>query len=174
MQLQKAAQGLLGWFNLKTTGRNPPTFGDTVTPVVDIGDSYLVQGELDISQATAIATGATTSGNSTLTVPNGKFWRVLAVALQVTPNGADIGIAQDVSVRVLPPAGAGTPCVIASAVFPVAAAGAGLNSHLWGLYLPRPLLLPSGWALLYQINLDRAASINVAGSCFALRQQIDA
>lgn len=173
MQLQKGPIGLLGAFALKVLGRNPPQFGDSVTPTVEVMDQYLASGELDV-QTTGNFDVAGTSNNAQLVVPTGKVWRVLCAGITVTTNAADIVDGYKVGIAVLPPAGSGSVVPLAYQYTPPAPAGATLNGMRFGYYFPRPLFLPSGWGILYQCDTDRAITTQVRPNGFLLRHQFDA
>lgn len=85
MRLQKAAAGLLSLMELKVDGGNPPEFGNTVTPIIDVAEFYTVPNQLVVT-----ATGNVTANGDavTYTVPAGYMLRVRQVGFQVTAGGA--------------------------------------------------------------------------------------
>lgn len=86
--LHKSPRGLLGAFNLKTLGRAPTQFGDTVLPVSIVDDFYF--GEITIVQKDIVMTNPAVSAADTWDVPAGKIWRLYGAALTGTLDAADI------------------------------------------------------------------------------------
>src|SRR5262245_56671279 len=168
MMLQKSPLGFLGAFALKVLGKNPDVMSDAVVPTADIYDQYLLTQELTRQGATVTLLAAATSIAGNLTVPAGKMWRVLAVGAAMTINAADAALLFDVAVAVLPP-GAPAPAQFVS--FRPAGTTVGRSN---GLYLARPLVLPSGWSLNYTVTTSAAAPANnVPTSVNALVHEID-
>jgi hypothetical protein len=81
--------GLLSYFGLKTTGRNPAGFADALAPVVEMRDWYLASG---VTGFAALGTVGNTTAQlvalpAPLIVPDGEWWYVhQASAAYVTDN----------------------------------------------------------------------------------------
>lgn len=164
--LQKAAHALLGAFNLKVLGQNPDRFGDTVTPVVDIYDQYLVNELLRVSTTVTIAGGSgVTSLVGSPTVPQGFSWRVIAVGCLHNPAAGDVAISTWCAV------GASQPNASSSPFFSAQTVGAPTNRIASSL-LARPLFLPSGWRLDFSSYLSAGPASNLPMTGVALVQQI--
>lgn len=165
MQLQKGPLGLLGAFALKTIGRNPTQFGDTVQPVADVYDQYLAQSELGIATTNA-AIGLNNFQQLTIAVPAGKMWRLFGVSWQATLNAADIAIAMQGEVLLLRlPSGAqlGQPSQPSTI---------GVERRLMFFTQP-PFVVPSGYSIRVSMTFSAALTNSVTGTMFVIRQEID-
>lgn len=169
MQLQKGASGLLGWLALKVTGRNPPLFGDSVVPTIEVGDNYLLAGEF----LTETVTGTFTTGNQdsstmSFTVPNGKVYRVLSIGADLSLDAADKAFvaswAAFISLQ-----GQGAGYIAASLMDPVGNVG-----RAGALYLARPLLLPPAARMNVFVRTGTVLSANATVHAYMVRQTIDA
>lgn len=166
MNLQKAPLGLLGWFALKVGGRNPPAFGDAVTPIVDVADNYLALSELGITSTTT-AIGLNNFFTSTIAVPAGKCWRLFGLSIITSLNGADAAITASARFATIAPTGFG-------AVLPSVQAPAAIRTERYAAwYSNPPFFLPTGWKV--QLNLDFSAALtnSVSATALVLRQEID-
>jgi hypothetical protein len=171
MQLQKAAQGLLGWFSLKTTGRNPPVFGESLLPVVEMGDNYLLQGELSAENVLGTNIGiGSSSGQITFQVPANKVYRVLAIGADLALAAADNAFTTDWYIFVNFAAPSSLTGYIFAGAMQASAAG---NARIGAFYLPRPLLLPPSASIV--VGFRSSANLTVAASNHGslIRQSID-
>lgn len=162
MRLQKAPRGVVGGFNLKHTGQNPPEFGDAVLPVTDVTDNYLIDllGELNANVTIAGGSGVTTL-TTVFTVPVGFSWRLLAIGGRWTVAAGDVAINSFVSVGVAYPNGVNYPLW--------AAQGIGAPTDRFAaLTLAKPLFLPAGFGLNFTSLLSAAPASNLALACRAL------
>lgn len=167
--LQKACIALAGALDLKVGGRNPDKFGDTVLPTVEVFDQYLAGEELQRASTAAFNLAiAATNAAANLSVPPGKAWRVLGAGLASNVNVADAALLFDCVISVNQP-GLTPPVVI----FAQTMNGSTL-SRLGGLYFARPLFLPAGWALVFQIFARGAApTVAISNVGSALVQEFD-
>lgn len=170
-QLQKAAQGLLGWFSLKVNGRNPLLFGDTVLPVVESGDNYLLQGELatETVLGTNIPIGSSGGAIMTITVPANKVYRVLSIGVDLGLAAADTAFLTDwwCGVNI----GGISGFLFASLTqLPNNPAA---NARIGAFYLPRPLLLPPGSIITAQQRTSANVTVAAPQHLYLLRQSID-
>jgi len=154
MQLQKYPLGLLGALALKVTGRAPPIFSDALVPVVDVFDQYLAQGELQRVGTTTTLVAATKTITATLTVPNGKCWRLLGFGQSFVINAADVALVFGGTMSIVTPAAAG---VISMYVQNAIGSDTGRST---AFTLPRPLFLPAGWGVKVDGYTTAAAPAN--------------
>lgn len=168
MQLQKGPLGILGWFALKVTGRNPPAFGDAVVPVVEVGDNYLATSELQM-QTSLIPSTLTVSQTILFTVPAGKCWRLIGAGGYLTLNVADAGFVVVGSVGVRSPNSAPND----GYVFTQTTGQTAGNARVFGAAFRPPIFLPSGWSVA--ISTVRSAAVTVASFQYAVitYQEID-
>jgi hypothetical protein len=170
MELQKAPLGLLGWFSLKVLGRNPPQFGEAIQPVVDVGDSYLVQSEF--SAETILGTfllGNAQSSLMTFVVPASKLYRVWGVAADTTVGAGDAAL--NTAYAALLSVG-GNP----AAPFMIAAGPMTLTGNLTrtgSLLFPRPMLLGPGTTITVFTQSSAALAGNATPHAYLLRNSID-
>lgn len=94
--VQVIAPGLLGFLQLKTLGRNPENFSDTIVPTMDVRTWYMEARHQLVTQA-AINLGAGPFNGfqaaSSFVVPNNEYWWVQNVTFSV---GSAISGAADV------------------------------------------------------------------------------
>lgn len=158
MQLQKGPIGLLGAFALKVLGRNPPAFGDSVVPIVDVYDQYLNQGEQQVkSSAVALNIGVPFL-NVTFTVPTSKCWRVLGAGGFVSLNAADAALIAQVGIGILSPADP----LNSALVFAQYPPQLGANGRTIGTSFRPPLFLTAGWQVSFGFTFS--GNITAAGS----------
>lgn len=122
--LHKSPRGLLELFRLRTLGRQPDRFGDTVVPVVEVGEFYAA--DLKLVSTPALTTGAIGGAgmSSTLTL-TGPIRVHAAGAVVVCGAAAMTNVT--VTVEVLRQSPAGPPtlgCPLVSYFFPAINAGA--------------------------------------------------
>lgn len=166
MKLQTAPSGLLGWFNQKVLGQNPDTFGNVVTPVVEIGDNYLLQGQLVSEQVVGTMVATDTSSLAQFTVPAASIWRVLCVAGQVSIDPADV--AKNFAwIAYLTLNGI-------TAYLAGGALAAGSAGRVGAYFFPRPLLLPPGARITIYVTSSAAVANPATPHCTILRQVFDA
>lgn len=168
MNLQKASQGLLSWFNLKTTGQNPNVFGDSIVPIVDVGDNYLAQGELGIDTITQ-ASGLVSFLSMDFTVPNGKVWRVHAAGGDIGLNVADTALTSRGFVQVLAPDAGVIGCNLSNG--PVEAVG--VSPREIGFFAARPIFLTPQWRVRVGFLFSGALTVSVNGHAALFRNQFD-
>lgn len=153
--LHKSPDGLLGAFDLKVRGQNPDLFSDRLQPVVDVYDQYLAQQLVPVIGSTGTITGPATGASTTLTVPDGFAWRVIAVGAISALAAGDAALTAQYSFSLV--ARSSLPNAVPFAVSPVIAPlAAGNLSRSWGLLLPFPLYLPSGCQILTGMGLSAA------------------
>lgn len=160
MDLQKGPSGILGWFALKVTGRNPPNFGDAVVPVVEVGDNYLASGELKIN-SNSTAPALTSSFSRVFTVPQGKCWRVISAGGYIVMNVADVALIALGTVSFETPNAAPFDAPAFSFTTPQLGTGA----RVFGTSFRPPVFLPSGISIV--VGMAYSAPITVAGAAFA-------
>lgn len=168
MQLQKGPLGILGWFALKVTGRNPPGFSDSVVPVVEIGDNYLATSELQIQRVAVTVGIGVSSGNNAFVVPSGKIWRLIAAGVFGGTAAADAAFRSVISIALKSPNSGVFEVPIAVSSYDGGNATRGLG------YTARPpILLPSGWSIsssiFFSANLTVAANTQMG----VVYQEID-
>lgn len=167
MDLQKGPLGILGWFALKVTGRNPTGFGDSVVPVAEVGDHYLATSELQEVNVVMPTLLQTTNGAS-LTVPNGKVWRVIAVSMAGALNAADAALLSQQNIGFQSPNGSPKSCLVVSTT-PYAFT----NQRGAAATMRPPVLLPSGWKIVYALNTSAAITVTSNIQCDAMIQEFD-
>lgn len=171
-KLQKSPTGLLGAFSLKVGGLNPDIFGDTIVPTVDVYDQYLNQGEQQVRNVSIATVVGQPFVNATLTVPNFKCWRVLAVGGFVSMNAADVALIAQIGIGVVSPANPVTSALIGAAYPPQL----GTSGRTVGFALRPPLFLTSGWQLSFGFTFSGNVTVAVANGAVgtALIQEFDA
>lgn len=173
MDLQKAPQGVLGALSLKVGGRNPPFFSDALVGTAEIFDHYLELASVSTVTGTMVI-GADVSSSMTLTVPVGKIWRVVGVAIDITFGAADTAKIFNASVfsQNLPTQTSPSP----TNNFPLAFGQlvGSTTFRCWSLLFPRPLLMGPGQQLQGLVLSSAVLAAN-ATSLFlwALRQEFD-
>lgn len=143
--LHKLPDGLLGAYNLKTTGQAPSEFGDTVAPVTDLTDFYL----RDLLANSVTAGSVTAAGDTTsVTVPAGVMWRLLSVGLAIQPNAADAALLPygrfDMRTELM------TSPVYLAALGPGPAMGAAARNINFAVLFPVPLLAKAGSVIAFR------------------------
>lgn len=166
MDLQKGPSGILGWFALKVTGRNPPLFSDAVVPVAEVGDNYLATSELQVKLAQSNTNLSTFTGQ-TLTVPQGKVWRVICASCLCNLNAADVALVSEVSV------GIQTPNIAPQSVLAAAAVQSGNIYRVTTMIARPPIFLPSGVSLVGGLATSAAITVATPMSLAALVQEFD-
>lgn len=167
MRLQASPHGLLGLFQLKQEGRNPSQFGEQVLPVVDVLEQYAL-AYLDVTRANKITGAAATTDTQTITVPQGKVWKLRAIGQAVNLNAADLGKSVNFATYIDSPAGVGTPIFMGS--------GGGLATvadRVAPLTLGSDLWLPSGWKIRSVMTISAALAANASYDLWVLRTEID-
>lgn len=93
--IQVQPQALLGLLQLKNSGRNPEFLGDTVTPIIDLGDWYRVTNDELLPSAqtpalAAIGTAAFSAANpNSAIVPGNEWWYVTWATLSIAPGAGE-------------------------------------------------------------------------------------
>jgi hypothetical protein len=167
MQLQKGPLGILGWFALKVTGRNPPGFGDSVIPVVEVGDNYLATSELQI-QRQAVALLLAVNTGATFVVPNGKIWRLIAAGAFGTNNAADNALVSVDQFALQSPLSTVFSVPIVMGNYQTGANGRGCA----GTFRP-PIFLPSGWTVAWSRNQSAAVTVTANIQVGIVYQEFD-
>lgn len=88
--LQKGPDGLLGALDLKTTGKSPNEFPNSLQAVLECTPFYLLR-----NRKVATVSGPFAAINTLIaqhTVPIDEVWRVLALELTFTRNAADVAL----------------------------------------------------------------------------------
>lgn len=143
--LHKVPLGLLELLRLKTLGRAPDQFSDTVLPTVEALESYAAP-ELETTSGTA-QVGGMVSHSSTITV--GTFRWIWGVAGVLT-MGAAPGTFVQWEVGFQTPGNA-QPFVFGQGELRPIAAAAVIR---FGAALPRPMVLRAGTAIFARVNGD--------------------
>jgi len=117
--LQKGPDGLLGLLDLKTLGRNPNEFPNTLQGTVECREFYLLRERRVTSANGAFVAINTAIG--TVTVPNDEVWRVNSIGLFFQRNVADIALNIDQFVALRRMSGATASTVFQTRLEPVAA-----------------------------------------------------
>jgi len=167
VQLQKGPLGILGWFALKVTGRNPPVFSDSVVPVVEVGDNYLATSELQI-QRQAVALLLAVNTGATFVVPNGKVWRLIAAGSFGTNNAADNALVSVDQIALLSPLSTVFSVPIVLGPYQTGANGRGCA----GTFRP-PIFLPSGWTVSWSRNQSAAVTVTANVQVGIVYQEFD-
>lgn len=160
MNLHKYADGILGGFNLKTTGKPPDQFSDAIQGTAELLDFYL----RDFLTIPAAVPGAATNPGDgvVVTVPDGLMWRVLQIGIAVFPNAADAAIPPYGRFDFRTESGA-TLAYIAATQMP--AAGALYTNLIAAHMFSVPLLLKAGsvigWRSETQFTAAALLSLNV-------------
>jgi hypothetical protein len=117
--IAKFPLGFLDLVGLQNFGENPRELAMTVSPVVDIGEQFLVSTQIITTGAVAAAAAGFNALNPALVVPPGEVWRLLgyninvsnlagatctaAPALRAAPGGTrfslSVGLEANVAVR---------------------------------------------------------------------------
>ena len=167
MDLQKGPLGVLGWFALKVTGRNPPGFGDSVVPVVEVGDNYLATSELQIQRA-AMATLLATFTSQSFTVPNGKVWRLIAASMFGTNDAADAALTSVDTIALKSPNSTVFSVSIVHGANQTTANARGCA----GTFRP-PIFLPSGWGIAFSRSQSAAVTVSANVQIGCVYQEFD-
>lgn len=143
--LHKLPDGLLGAFNLKTTGQAPDEFGSMLVPVADVLDFYL----RDLLGNSVTAGSVTAAGDSTsTTVPAGVMWRVLSIGLAIQPDAADAALLPygrfDMRTELM------TSPVYLHTCGPGPAMGAAARNINFAVLMPVPLLAKAGTVIAFR------------------------
>jgi len=162
--LQKSPRALLAALELKVSGDNPTVFGDSVVPVIDVYDQYLIDRALMATGSTAITQPAT-SGSVVLTPPAGEAWRVRSIGAIVNVDAADVAIDKQLFIAIRDAAGS-------SSVIVAAESSLAFASLFGGIYLDRPLWLPAGWTINTFGALASAPTVDWAVSVRAMYERI--
>lgn len=136
--LQKAPTGLLGALNLKTQGRYPQLFGETLVPVLELTDFYLHPNRTALTFAAALTVGPGQVG--TLVVPDGQAWSVKGISVVLARAAGDAALTPEFDVNLL--RGLSFGLSIFNAQFSAVAATDLLQTR--GVWLPRRILMSGG------------------------------
>lgn len=158
MKLQKAPNGLLGAFELKVGGQNPPDFGETVVPTYDVADHYLALNQR-VERVQQTIANPNTFGSAQMRVPQGQAWFVLAVSFAAVLDAADAALTTITDVRVSSDP-LNTVVALIPPSQPLQRGGASNRACKGAFYLGRPLYLPSGWGLLGTVQLSAAPAVS--------------
>lgn len=172
MRLQKAPAGLLGAFDLKVEGRNPPDFGEAIVGTVDVYDQYLAQNQ-KIDRQTLSIPNPSTQNAGIHTVPAGKCWRLLTVSYTGVLDAADAALTVFAQTRL---ASDPNNSVVALMEPNGRLATGGANARLVSLAftLPRPLFLPPGWSVVTVLQLSAAPAVSFSYDSALTIQEFDA
>jgi hypothetical protein len=145
MRLQKAASGLLSFFELKVDGGNPPNFGEAVTPTVDVMPFYAAA-----NQIAGTATGNVTVQGDTLisNIPQGSAWRVRGVGFTILLAAATAGLDGAGGSIYYDPGSGGIILHSGLSGPKVTAANAWMFSS--GVILPNPFIALPGGRIIFQ------------------------
>lgn len=131
--LQKGPDGLLGALDLKTTGKNPNEFPNSLQAVLECRQFYLLRNRRVIAASGAFATINTMIAS--ITVPQDEVWHVNSLQLFGQRNVADIALNIEVYLTLRRNSGAAGGAVFATRMEPVAATDLqqyrGLLCDLW-------------------------------------------
>jgi hypothetical protein len=166
MDLQKGPLGILGWFALKVTGRNPPSFGDAVVPMVEVGDQYLATSELQVKNA-VLATSLAAFNQQTISVPAGKVWRLIAASFNGALNAADAALISQMAIAVIAPGGASNCSLVTGPAY------ASTSIRQVAVLCRPPVFLPSGWSLNFNMFTSAAITVTSNIQCNAFVQEFD-
>jgi len=158
--LQKVAAGLLDALDLKTYGRNPTEFSNTVQGSVDILDHYLAPR----LRCAATQAAVTAINDSTVhTVPAGVIWRLHGVSGHIDLNAADNPVdGVGIEIDLLPMASTGSCRLATVGVPPKGAAYAAATRFVAGQMFDRPLLLMPGAQLIAALTRTLPAARQLA------------
>lgn len=147
--LHKTPLGLLELFRLKTLGRAPDSFGDTVIPVVNALQAYAA-AELQ-SAGSAGNVGAINGVNgNTASVSVSSFQWIFGIAGHIT-LGAAPGTFITWEVGIILP----QSCTLGVGELRTVVAGEG---HGFGVFLPQPLVLRAGGSWFARVHGDAAGA----------------
>jgi hypothetical protein len=152
LRLQKAASGLLSFFELKVDGGNPDNFSNTVVPTVEVAEFYAAA-----IQSVAIANGNVQNPGDAIVaaVPAGSAWRVRGVGFDLTLAAATTGLDGAGGSIFYDPGSGGGVLYEAHSIQKITAANAWRMSG--GTVFPRPFVALPGTRILY-VN-DRVYSV---------------
>jgi hypothetical protein len=157
--LQKSPLGLLGAFDLKTLGHQPNQFGDVVMPVHGVTDQYLLP-QLAIVTASATIAIAGNSAVTSIPVPQGQVWRVLAWSIECTLAAADAALGPRGSIAIGD--GTATFCYVFGNVVIDGTTGGGATAQRFGsALLGNPLWLRPGWNIIGGVVTSAAATVAI-------------
>lgn len=155
--LHKLPDGLLGAFNLKTTGQAPNEYGDTLAPTTEMLDFYL----RDLL-AVSVTAGTVTAPSDavSVTVPAGVMWRLLSIGLAIQPDAADAALIPygrfDLRTELMT-----SPAYLAQ-VGPLPAMGGTARNLNFGLLMPVPLLAKGGSVIAFRSETAYSAAATVS------------
>lgn len=153
MRLQKYPDILLGWLNLKNEGRAPVEFGETVLPVIEVGDLY---AHPDRTMVTNSAATALNTDLALLQPGISEAWRVKAISLVLARNVADIALSVTCNAQLRRNSAFGA-AILSHTFAPVAATDL---QQAFGLWLPRPLYMTPNDRLAVRVQ----TTLSVAGT----------
>lgn len=172
--LQKSPLGLLGAFDLKTLGSNPSAFGEVVTPVAEVLPFYTVTRRISYTSATTDADVFATQ--ETITVPDGKVWRLLSATAVLNVPAAATLVSPVISfVLGFQPLVNTNINVLDSIYLPLApgAIPAGGGFQLRAHAEPTLLVLPAGYRVVGQVLHAFSAASNTTIAVTALVEEFD-
>lgn len=157
--LQKAPQGLLQIFRLRSGGIGPNQFSDTLTPVVDAVDFYGADRLTHGSETVSAGAFPRTAGSVLSANPR----RLLGVQGIVTFGAAVTGTFVTMQLQMInfPGSVTGTPWVLGTFTFVPVAAMAG-DAIAVVAQLPGPIIVPAGVVTRVVVNSDVAGSDHTA------------
>lgn len=166
MRLQKSPLGLLGAYALKTDGRNPPEFGESVVPTTDVTDFYL-QPQMELARDTATITGPAVGAAAELTVGEGELWRIWGASLFFVLAAGDAALLSAPRLAILQPT---APEVLYLPLF-TSTNVTGAHNRVFSSMLPRPLLMRAGLQLNAALTLSAAPGTPVTLELVVLRER---
>lgn len=166
MRLQKSPLGLLGAFLLKTDGRNPADFGETVVPTTDVTDHYVLPQQ-EIARATVTITGPAVGANVGLTVPQGEIWRVWGASMFWIHAAGDAALLAAPRISMLRPTA--TPVLYFPLTNGLNVTGA--HNRVASVLNPRPILVTAGYQLNSALTLSAAPGTPIDLEFCVLRER---
>jgi hypothetical protein len=152
-RMNNAPRGFLQLFGMKNEGRNPGVMIDSVAPVAELSEFYLVESlGVTAPAATTVAT-PTASGTATFTQTPGFTYRILGVAGVVAVAAGDVAIDSIIDLAIVGPSGNTFPLTPGESTQSIIA-------RQFGILFPHPLWIRPGFTLTATARLVSAPGSN--------------
>lgn len=149
--LQKSPLGLLALWELKTHGDSPVLFGDTVAPVTDATDLYMLDRLTQLDEQQAIP-AAQLVAELNVTLTSRQYLHVRGVSCAVIVDAADAAIDQLIHLTIVSPA----QQQLYMGVFGSGSVHTQATVRRAVGVMPAPFWLPPGWGLRARAELVTA------------------
>jgi len=165
--VHKPPVGFLGGLDLKTVGRVPDELEQAIRGGFDLTDLYLAANLRRIATTMTIAGGSgATVLNTGLRIPQGQNWRIIGASMSSAIAAADVAITVNALFGVTAAANPADTTLIHGGVLMIG----NTLFRAAGFTPNRPIYLPSGWVVTFNITTSAAPSQNLTTTCEVLAQ----